>query len=434
VTITTTVPQRRKVLIDLAPLRASPAFARLWAGTTVSGIGMQMTVVTVGLQVYHLTGSPFHVGLVGAFALVPVVLTGLYAGSLADAFDRRTVAIISAAISWLTILIIAWQSWAGVDSIWLIYQLTAVNSAAFTVNATTRKAIVPRLIPIELLPAAGALNGVGLGLMTTVGPALAAIVVSGWGLSWAYTIDALLFIGVFTGVYALPRIPPQGEVQRAGLRSIATGLAFLRNAPNLRLALLLDVVAMALGSPRVLFPAIGALVFGGGAGTVAVLASASAAGALLCGLFSGPFGQVRWHGRWIIGTIAAYGACIAAFGFIAMAAGERAEPRDSVDVVALTAAAVVLAIAGAVDNVSAIFRTTMLQAAVPDAMRGRLQGVYMVVVTSGPRVGDLVSGSLASLAFIAFPSIIGGLGIIGLVALLSRGRSLAQYDAITPRP
>jgi MFS family permease len=215
------------------------------------------------------------------------------------------------------------------------------------------------------------------------------------------------------------------------------GVRFLRGAPNIRTSFLVDIVAMTFGQPRVLYPAIGAVLLGGGALTVGLLSAAFAIGALVSSVFSGRLGSVRRQGVAIERAIEAYGVCIALFGVVLAAAtvgqatGLLPEPAGPVWVVL---AAVLLAGAGGADNVSAIFRGTMLQTAAPDSMRGRLQGVFIVVVTGGPRVGDLYAGVLAATGLLLLPPVVGGVLIVVLVALLVRRRGFLRYDALHPTP
>lgn len=424
------------ILLDTAPLRTSGAFARLWAGQAVAGIGGQMTIVAVGLHIYELTRSTLAVSIVGVLALLPTVVAGLYGGALADAFDRRTVALAAAVASWLSTGAIATLAWLGLETVGSLYALTAVTAAASTVLGAAEMSITPRLLPLSLLPAAAALGGISSGIAVTVGPALAGVLVAVAGFQWTYTVDVVLFVAALAGVATLPSLVPEGATGRPGLRDLLGGIAFLRDAPNVRMGFLVDIAAMVFGQPRVLFPAAGALVLGGGAITVGILTAAYAAGALLCGLFSGPLGGVRAQGRAIGRAVEAYGVFIAGFGVVlglAMLGGgsSSAAPQPLPTI----AAAVFLAAAGAADNVSAVFRSTMLQAAVPDAFRGRLQGVFIVVVTGGPRLGDLYAGVVATLAVLWLPPVLGGVLLAALVALMvRRSRTFRDYDALTPTP
>lgn len=427
-------------LIDLSPLRESPAFARMWAGNAIAGIGTQMTVVAVGLHIYHLTSSSFAVAMVGAIALLPMIIAGLYGGMLADAFDRRLVALSAAVVAWLATAALATVAWLGVEQLWPFYLLTVVSAVAGTIIGTSRSAMLARLLPARLLPAASALTGVSMGASVTVGPALAGVLVASFGFGWTYTIDVALFTFAFLGLATLPPIKPEGAVHRPGLESVRHGIAFLRQAPNIRMSFIVDIIAMTFGRPHALFPAIGALVIGGGAVTVGVLTAASAVGTLLCSLLSGRLGTVRRHGVAIGWSIAVYGLFVFGFGIVIAVmqlGGFEHETNDiaGANMLALVLAAVMMAGTGAADNVSAIFRTTMLQTAVPDNMRGRLQGIFTVVVTGGPRVGDMYVGALALVAALWVPPVLGGLLIIGLIAMCMRiTPTFRSYDALSPTP
>jgi hypothetical protein len=429
---------RRAHLIDLSPLRESPAFARLWAGGAIAGIGGQMTIVAVGLHVYDLTGSTFAVAMVGTIALLPMVLAGLYGGMLADAFDRRLVALLAAIAAWLSTAGIAAIAWLGVEEVWPFYLLTAINSVAATIIGTARSAILPRLLPARLLPAASALGGFSMGATVTVGPALAGVLVAAVGFSWTYTIDVALFTAAFIGIATLPPVRPEGETHRPGLKSVKQGLAFLKGAPNIRMSFIVDIIAMTFGRPHALFPAVAALIIGGGPVTVGILTAAGAIGTLLSSIFSGKVGQIRWHGVAIGWAIAVYGAFVAGLGIVLAVVqfgGYSAHSLDIADanLTALVLAAIMMAGTGASDNISSIFRMTMMQTAVPDNMRGRLQGIFTVVVTGGPRVGDFYVGVVALFAALWFPPLLGGLLIIALIGLCLRFTpGFRAYDALNP--
>jgi MFS family permease len=430
----------------------------MWAGAAITGIGSQMTIVAVGLDIYDRTASTLAVSLVAAFALVPMIVFGLYGGILADSFDRRRVALLAAIVAWGSTAAIAVYSWAGSTEIWPLYLLITLNTIAATMVAVARHAMVATLVRTPLLPAAGALSGISAGVQLTVGPALAGISVAYLGFSVTYTVDVVLFLAAFLGLYTLPAMIPDGERRRPGIGSVIEGWQFLRRAPNIRASFVLDVFAMTFGNPRVLFPAVGALLIGGGAITVGILSASSAVGMLVLGLLSGRVGSVRAHGRGMIYAVVAYGAAVMLFGVVllmtATLAPSRLPPSDltassvttnaslaastdfaQANLPALLIAATLLALAGAADTVSMIYRTTMIQAAVPDVMRGRLQGLFTVVVTGGPRVGDLYVGVLSLGALLWFPPLLGGLVIIVAAAVIVRvARGLREYDALDPQP
>lgn len=440
--MTDPAPRRRR-FADLRPLRTR-AFARLWIGSTVAGIGAQLTIVAVGLQIYDLSRSTLAVSLVGGIALVPMIVAGLWGGMLADAFDRRLVLIVSSLVGWATTLaLIALSILASIGqtpALWEFYLLTTLNSVASTISSTTRSAVYPRILEPELIAPANALNGIGFGLQLTVGPALAGVLVAAIGFGWTYGVDAVLFAAGFLGILSLPPLAPLHDALRPGWESLKEGVAFLRRAPAIGSGFVIDVIAMGLGRPYTLFPAVGALAIGGGSITVGVLTAAAAVGTFLTGLFSGPVGHVRRQGLAIGRAVMVYGGCILAFGAVvgAMQTGWFGRVGSSfahVNLIALALAAIALAGSGAADEVSAIFRSTILVVASPDGMRGRLQGIFTVVVTGGPRVGDLYAGILATLVGLWFPPVLGGLAIIVLVATIVRiVRPLREYDAGHPTP
>lgn len=399
-----------------------------------------MTVVAVGLHIYDLTRSTLAVSLVALFALVPMIVFGLYGGVLADAFDRRTVALATAIVAWASTAGIALFAWLHIEVVWPLYVLTTINAVATVMIGATRQAITPRLIPNRLLPAASALGGISMGVMVTVGPALAGVLVATVGIPWTYTVDVVLFTAAFLGIFTLPSIVPEGERQSAGLDSVLQGLRFLKTAPNLRMTFVLDIIAMTFGQPRALFPAVGALLIGGGPVTVGILTAAGAVGTLVSSVFSGRLGHVRRQGLAVERAIIVYGSAILGFGIVltVVAFSGTAGGGSSIaeaNLPALVVAALLLAASGAADNVSSIFRMTILQASAPDVMRGRLQGVFTVVVTGGPRLGDLYIGVLALTGALWFPPLLGGLLIVVLVATIVRvQRGFRQYDALAPSP
>lgn len=424
---------RRRLLVDLTPLRTSRPYRFMWFGAVLSGISTHLTTVVVGLHVYHLTGSTFHVGLVGLFAVVPLVTLGLYGGSIVDAHDRRTVVLLTATGLLLVAAGFATQAWLAVGNVWLLYGLVAVQNGFFAVNGPARTAIIPRLLPRRLLPAANALSGLSMGTAVTVGPLLAGPLVSRAGYGAAYSVQVLLLAGALAALLALPPLPPEGDVRRAGLGAVLEGLRYLGTRPNLRMTFFADLAAMILAMPRVLFPALGATVIGGGATTVGILVAAIAVGSVLAGLLSGPLGHVRRQGLAVLVAVVIWGLAIAAFGVVVIQApgpppGGGAHPT-------LWVAVACLVVAGAADAVSAVFRHTILQAATPDHLRGRLQGVFIVVVAGGPHLGDLVLGSVAQVTTEALAAIAGGLACVAVVIALGFLQpGFARYDARHPTP
>ncbi len=434
----------RAALADLTPLRASPAFARLWAGYSLAAVGTAFGYTAVALQAFDLTGSSAAVGLVGLAGLAPLVVMGLWGGTLSDVHDRRTVALASGAVLWLTAAGLALQAWLDVGSLALVLALVGLQAGGQGVNAPARSAMVPRLLDPALLPAANALQGASQNLATVVGPLLAGVLVARFGVAPALTVDAIALGVALLLLAGLPRMPPlEKPTTRAGWAALVAGARLLRTWPNVRMTFVLDIVAMLTAWPRALFPAVGLLVLGGGAETAGALLAAFAAGSLLATVLSGGMGRVRRHGRAITLSIMSWGACIAVFGLVLALAPPLADASAAVGDAGglpwgspfLWGAMLALAGAGACDAVSAIFRQSVLQSATPDGQRGLLGGVFIVVVAGGPRLGEAVSGALAEPFGEAVVPLVGGLVCIAVVALLvSRVRGFWDYDSRHPVP
>ncbi|WP_327269625.1 MFS transporter [Streptomyces sp. NBC_01218] len=426
---------RTSIFADLTPLRVSPDYRRLWFGNTVSWIGQGMTSLAVSLQVYDLTGSAFSVGLIGFCSLVPLVVFGLYGGAVADTMDRRKLGLGSATGSFLLSLLLLATSVAGVEQVGLLYAIVALQAVCFALNSPARSSMIPRLLPPEQLPAANALGSLTSTTGTLVGPMLGGVIVGWWGYRAAYTVDAVTFTASLYAMWRLPAMLPDrshgsteggtapgtgpGVERRPERASVLEGLRFLGTRPNLRMTFFSDLCAMVLASPKALFPVVAVVWYGGDARTTGLLVAAPAFGALLGGVCSGWLGRVRRHGLAVVCAVACWGAAIAAFGLTRQ----------------LWLGIVFLALAGCADTFSMVFRGTMLQAAVPDRMRGRLQGVFIVVVAGGPRLGDFLAGSVADLASPGVAVTGGGIAcVVAVLLLAAKWRGFLHYDARRPQP
>ncbi|MDQ1514096.1 MAG: hypothetical protein QOC59_1938, partial [Microbacteriaceae bacterium] len=335
------------------------------------------------------------------------------------AFDRRTLALFASAGLWAVSIALAVQAFAGNTAVWLLYACIAVQSGFYAINNPARSAMVPRLLDKELMPAASALNMASFNLGFTFGPMLGALVIKWQGLGAAYSIDVLTFSAAYYALVRMPKMPPMANSPRAGLRSVVEGLRFLNRSPNLRMTFVVDLCAMVLAQPRALFPALAYKVYGGGAATVGVLQSAPAAGAVVAFLFSGWVSKVRWQGVAIVVAIVAYGVAVGSVGLTS----------------ALWVGVVFLAMSGAADMVSAAYRSTILQVAAPDELRGRIQGVFIVVVAGGPRAGDVLAGSLGSGVGEQVALVAGGLAcVVGVLTACLLQRGFLAYDAVHPQP
>jgi MFS family permease len=397
----------RSIVADTRPL-ADANFRRLWQANIITVIGAQLTVVAVPAQIYAITGSSAYVGLTGIFGLVPLVVFGLWGGALADAMDRRTLLIWTtcgligtSALFWL-------QAAAGWNNVWALLVLFAVQQAFFAVNQPTRSAVLPKLLPARLLPAANSLNMTVFQAGAIAGPLVGGALIPLLGFSWLYLIDTVTLFATLYAVVALPRLPVEGAAITPGLRSVVDGLAYLRHHPVLLMSFVVDIIAMVFGMPRALFPEMAHTSFGGpeeGGLAFALLFAAIPLGAVLGGTFSGWVSRVERQGLAVIIAIIVWGAGVTCFGLAAGLADGSAVPM-------LGIAVAMLAIAGAADMASAAFRMSMLQAAASDAVRGRLQGVFIVVVAGGPRVADVVHGGAAAIVGTTVAAAGGGILVI----------------------
>ncbi|MGH3655385.1 MAG: MFS transporter, partial [Micromonosporaceae bacterium] len=373
----------RRIAVDVRPLR-HPAFRRIWIGNGVSFIGFQVTAVAIPVQMYQITHSSFWVGLLGIAGLVPLLVFALWGGAVADSMDRRVLLLASSLVVWLSTLALLAQSIAGVRSPELLLALIAVQSVGFAVSSPTRSAIVPRLVPVGLVPAANTLNFTASNVGSIVGPLIAGLALAWWNLSVAYAVDAVLFTVALWAAFGLPSLRPgegAGAPVGRGLRAVVDGLRFIASTPVLWLSFAVDIVAMVLAMPRALFPEVAVERFGDEA-FAGWLFSAIAIGAVVGGVCSGWIGRVRRQGLALVVAVVGWGLAVAAAWFAS----------------SLWLLVLLLGVAGFADLISAVYRQTIVQVYAPDEMRGRMQGVFTAVVAGGPRLGDLRAGTTAALA------------------------------------
>lgn len=401
----------RHLFADTEPLR-TPAFRRLWSANIITVIGAQLTVVAVPAQIYELTRSSAYVGLTGVFGLVPLVVLGLYGGALADVMDRRRLLMITTVGLIATSAVFWLQAFLAIGSVWLVLGVFAVQQAFFAVNQPTRSALLPRIIPLSQLPAANSLNMTVFQFGAIAGPLVGGALIPVLGYSWLYLIDTVTLTATLWAVFTLPPLPPIGAVGRAGFRSVVEGLRYLRGHKVLLMSFVVDIIAMVFGMPRALFPQIAHESFGGpaeGGLAFALLFAGIPAGAVLGGIFSGWVSRTSRQGLAVVCAIVVWGVGIVVFG---VACGLA----DGGTGLFLGIALVGLVIGGAADMASAAFRSTMLQEAAGDDVRGRLQGVFTVVVAGGPRIADVAHGGVAAVAGTAATAAGGGvLVVVGVV-------------------
>ncbi|MEV6108455.1 MFS transporter [Streptomyces sp. NPDC051940] len=407
----------RRMLMDTRPLRHT-AYRRLWTSSAVTSVGSQLTAVAVPKQIYDITGSSAWIGYASLAGLIPLVVFGLWGGAVADSVDRRKLMLVTNAGIAVTSLLFWVQAVAGSESVWLLMVLLALQQSFFAMNSPARSASIARLIPAEELPAAHALGSTVMQTGAIAGPLLAGMLIPVLGLGLLYLIDAVALTVALWAVWKLPPLPPLGDAapKRAGLQEVLAGFAYVAASTVLLMSFLADIVAMVFGMPRALFPQLADTTYAGwGEGfALGLLFAAIPIGAVVGGLLSGTFSRARRHGLMVTGSIVVWGLAIVGFGL---------SPN-------LWVAAGFLALAGVADMVSAVFRGAILQTVASDAMRGRMQGVFIVVVVGGPRLADLLHGTAGEALGPGAASAWGGvLVVVAMLGLAAAAPSFRRYRA-----
>ena len=407
---------KKRLFIDLTPLRQSPQFRRLLVGSTLSSVGNSMTSFAVMLQVYVITRSPFAVGAIGIARIVPMLTIGLLGGSIADAVDRRKLVLVATCLLALVSAGLAAQAYAGLRVLWLLYALVAVGSALGAVNAPARQTFLPQLLPPGKLAPGLALNRLTFQIMQVAGPALAGGITALGGLRTCYLVDTVSFAAALYGVAGLPAMPRRDQAIRPGLRAVAAGIRFIRRSRVLTGAFLTDLNATVFGLPVALFPAINAERFGGRPSTLGLFTAAVGVGGLVCSVFSGPVGHIRRQGLAMLISTAIWGAAFAGFAIA---------PN-----LLLTLGA--LAVAGAADTITVVFRSAIVQTVTPDEFRGRVLAADYVVGAGGGELGNLEAGAVGSLASPLIGALSGGLATIAGSAII--GLALPAFARYRQQP
>ncbi|HEY7948802.1 MAG TPA: MFS transporter [Acidimicrobiales bacterium] len=394
-----------RFVLDIDPLRKFRFFRRLWAGQVVSGLGSQLTLVAVSFEAYRLTRSTLVVGLVGLAQLVPLLAGALWGGTLADAMDRRKVLVLTQVAMATAVGGLVVNASTSRPAVWPLFVCTAATAGFQGVDWPARRAALPMIVDEEDVTAAIALQTTIQSLAFVAGPALAGVLIATIGLNAVYGIDVATYAVALVAALLLPALVPSGGGTPMGFRSMTEGFRHLRGEKLLSATYWIDLNAMIFGMPRAVFPALGTGLFGGGAGVVGLLYAAPGAGAFVGSLFTGWCGRVRHQGRAIAACVVVWGTTIALFGVIPV----------------LGVGLGLLALAGAADVVSAVFRQAVQQRAVPDHLQGRLSGTFFAVVAGGPRLGDAEAGVAASIGGPQFAVWSGGLAcVVGVAVLLWR--------------
>lgn len=405
-------------VIDVSPLRESRQFRLLWIGETVSDLGSEITAVAVPYQVFRITHSSLDVGLLALCELLPLAILPLVGGAIADAVDRRGLIRLTYSILPLLSLALAANAHLARPHLWALYVFATLSASGYALYSPAVRSLPLLLFERERYPAVEALTSAYYSTVALAGPALAGLLLAWIGLTGAYLFDAATFLLALATASMLGPTPKVEESARAGLRSIIEGLRFLKGKPVLQSTFTVDLNAMIFGFPTALFPAVADRLGGAHAAEVlGVLYAAPYAGSTIVTLLSGRARHIRRQGLAVEVAVAAWGTALVGFGLSSH----------------LWLALLFLALAGGADMWSGIFRTSIGQSLVPDAMRGRLSGIELAVVASGPSLGNVEAGVVASLVSVPFSIVSGGVLCVAGVGLLHLlVPQFHRYDATAP--
>ncbi len=404
----------KRLALDISPVRESRDYRRLFAGQIVSNVGTQAALVALPFQIYVLAHSAALVGLLGAFELGPMIVVSLVGGALADRLDRRLLLAIAQLAVIAAAAALAVAALTGGPPVLLVLVLGGLLAGGSALDGVTRAAIIPNVLGPERLRGGLALNFGIYQVTGIIGPAVGGVLIAATSLGVTYLVDAASCLAMLAAALAIAPQPPHRTEHPPILSSIAEGLRFVRSNRALSGSFAIDLVAMTFGMPRALFAVLSLTVYHAGASGTGVLYSAVAAGATLAVLTSGWIRHAQRLGRIVIVAVLVWGAAIALTGLV----------RSIAPAVAL------LALAGFADSVSAVCRTTINQTVTPDELRGRMSAVFSLVVTSGPRLGDIESGTVAGLTSALTSVTSGGIAcVLGVGVIMLAFPQLAAYGA-----
>lgn len=405
----------RAVRLDTTPLRQSRDFRLLFVAGTVFYLGSMVSYVAVPYQLYTATGSNFAVGALGVVQLVPLLFFGLYGGALADHVDRRRMLIGTALAQLLLVGVLAANAFAESPQVWLIYVVGALLAAAGSMQRPSKEALEPRTVRHDQITAANALSSFGMQVGVLVGPAIGGLLVAYVGVGWCFVVNLVALTVATTLFFAMRPYPHAGETTPPSLRGIREGISYAVRRRDLLGTYLVDIAAMLMAIPVVLFPALAEDIFERPE-LLGLLYSAETVGAIVATATSGWTRHVHHHGRAVVLAAAGYGVAIALVGLA---------PN-------LGVAALFLALAGAADMVSAVFRSTIWNQTIPDTMRGRLAGIEMLSYSVGPLGGQTRAGLVADAWSVRGAITSGGIACVVTVAATTVWlRDFWGYDART---
>jgi MFS family permease len=407
-------------------------FRWLWAAQLISLTGSQMQAAAIDWHVYLLTGSPLALGMVGLSRVIPIASLSLLGGVVADRYDRRRVMLATQLTMSAVAALLAFMTWGRSETVWTLYVLTGMTSAAGSFDNPARQALVPRLVPREDLPGALAMNLTMFHAGMIGGPAIAGVLIASAGegtrgLAWIYLLNAASFLTVVTTLVTMRasgKIEATGLAQESPWGSLRRGLSFVFKTPVMVWTMALDFVATFFSGANSLLPIFADQILKVGAFGFGWLRAAPALGALVGSIYTSLNPIPARQGRVFLWAVVAYGSATVVFGL----------SRNY----ALTFVA--LAATGLADLVSTVVRQIVRQMITPDAMRGRMTSVNMIFFMGGPQLGELEAGLLASLfasaAIGATVSVVsGGVATVLVAALCAwRAKVVRNYDAGTSQP
>ena len=395
----------------------------MWVGQLISVTGSQMQWVAINWHVYLLTRSALALGTVGLVRVVPIILCSLLGGVVADAVDRKRLILATQLVMLASAGTLSVITASGMQSIWPIYLLTAISSAAVAFEAPARQALLPALVPAEDFQNAVSLYLIVFHVSMIAGPAIAGLLLSSHSPALIYAINAASFLAVITAVMlirASGRASASGEeASRVSFGALREGLRFVWRTPIIVQTMMLDFIATFFASATALLPIFATEILGGGARGLGLLASAPAMGSVLTALVMARLGALRRQGAIVLGAVAVYGAATVAFGFSRL----------------FWFSLLMLALMGAADTVSTVLRQTIRQLATPNSLRGRMTSVNMIFFMGGPQLGELEAGVVATLTGSAAISVITG-GVACIVAVVFAAllaKSLLSYQGMPER-
>ena len=389
------------MFIDITPLRISRDYRLLFFGQLISTFGSAIGFVVLPVQVYQLTESTLLVGLLSASEFILILLMAFVGGAYADFIDKRRILRFTEIGHVLVTAVLVSNAMLPRPHVWPLFVCAALHAGLAALQRPSFEAMLQKLIPPELMSAVSALNFLRWNLTTIVGPSIAGIIMARFGAGIAYSIDLVTFIASLVAVFLIRAVPRATQIQdRPTLKSVVEGLHYAGRRKEILGTYLIDMNAMFFGMPTALFPAMAA---GFGAGTVGFFYAAPSVGALVATLTSGWTRKVNRHGLFVAIAAALWGVAIIFFGFAQN----------------LYLALFCLALAGAFDMVSAVFRMTIWNQTIPHHLRGRLAGLEMISYTSGPKLGDAEAGIVATLFSVRTSVVSGGILCVVGTAIIS---------------